>query len=947
MAASNLSNTSLTPATQRAQAYNVIGSRSLTAALVSKLREGNAQHHNKNAPAILTGSVSQSDMVTMSQEQQLRTIDNENAINLMPEIEWACRVLVSSILSPKDMTKRDLIYNIDLDWIPPSAKAAILEQVKKEMESVYDYGNSLYHIFKEALFTKGSHPRLVLPEAAVDRIINSGETLTMESLGDIYSPDKKSLKRKGYFGAHPRFNKTSDSFITMESYARAKNINGSNSSDEAFIIELDPELVSKDTSISNKNQLISTLEMISITDNFEALKLPSYLEVIAASERQKLAGRPEISLGDMSFLKKGGESTNESFINPAPVSKNSKLNPNEFRNAVYKGAPNNMVTHLQIPGRSSLKRRSVGRPLVLSLPSEAVIPVHIPGDPRRKLGYLIMVGENGHPISLEAADQTIARGRAMFNSLNGSNSTGKDAMGSMILSKAARNLTGGQQVTKFRELSKIFEQLVEENIIPRLMNGAYPGGAEIADTADLYTLMLSRTLCSMRTRLIFVPAEMITYFAFDYHSNGMGKSLLDANKMLIAFRAGLLLTRMTGEMRNSIPLTKITMKFDEDDADWEKTWEEASDAITKTRQPQYPLSTLAVNDLMDWVHRAGFVWSFENHPRLPDTGFDFEKISHENPLPDKEFYDGLGRQIYMGFGIPPELMDSTYDPEFAIAVASRNIMFTQTILEHQKVASGLMTEDHHRLIMSDGLMLNEIVAVVKSKWGEITSKLPDDKKDAFEADPIRFAIDLVETIVTSITVSLPQPDATTIENQQERYQEYSDFVDMTLKNFVSDSLISPDIAPELAGKITAMIPSIEAALKRKFMADNNILPELFEISMVDEEGRPSFDLLQITEDHLAGLAVNLMGFAKAIVPIEQAVVKDSETLNLGNEAQGGFGSGAGGFGSGDGGGSGAGGDEFGLGDMDMSFTDPGSNPDADAAGDSPEATPSDDDQANT
>lgn len=916
MAASNLPNTGLTPAAQRAQAYNVIGSRSLTAALISKMREGNAHHHNKNAPSLLTGSVSQSDMMTISQEQQLRTIDNENAINLMPEIEWASRVLVSSILSPKDMTKRELIYNIDLDWIPPSAKAAILEQVKKDMEKVYDYGDSLYPIFKDALFTKGSHPRLVLPEAAVDRIINSGETLTMESLSSLYDKDKKTLKRKGYFGSHPRANGAkANSFVTMESYARAMNIEGSDSSDESFIIELDTP-IEKD----GAQQSIAVLESISITDNFDALKLPSYLEVIAASERQKLAGRPSIDFAGFDF---GVTSTTEAFVNPPPKAKNSKLNPDEFRNVVYKGAPNNMVTHLQIPGRDSLKRRSVGRPLVLSLPPEAVIPIHVPGDPRRKLGFLIMVDENGHPISLEAADQTIARGRALFNTLNGSNSMGKDAMGSMILSKAARNLTGGQQVTKFRDLSKIFEQLVEDNIIPRLMSGAYPGGAEIADTADLYNLMLSRTLCSMRTRLIFVPAEMMTYFAFDFHSNGMGKSLLDSNKMLIAFRAGLLLTRMTGEMRNSIPLTKVTMKFDEDDADWEKTWEEAADAVSKTRQPQYPLSTLAVNDLMDWVHRAGFIWSFENHPRVPDTGFDFEKLNHENPLPDKEFYDGLGRQIYMGFGIPPELMDSTYDPEFAIAVASRNIMFTQTILEHQKVASGLMTEDHHRLILSDGIMLNDIVGVVKSKWGEITSKLPDEQKQAFEKDPMRFAIDLVETIVTSITVSLPQPDATTLENQQERYQQFSQFVDDTLGNFISDAIVSPDIAPELAGKITAMEPVIKAALKRKYMADHNILPELFEISAVDDEGRPAFDLLQLTEDHLSGLAVNLMSFAKALAPVEESVRKDSEAMNLGDDAAGGGGgwdSGSSGYDSGSGGG--GGGDDFGMGDMDMNLDAP-------------------------
>ncbi len=907
MVASNLQNTSMSPATRRVQAYNVIGSRTLTAAHVSKLREGNSHHHSKHSPALLTGSVSQSDMAAMSQEQQLRSIDNENAVNLMPEIEWASRVLVSSILSPKDMTKRELIYNIDLDWLPPGAKSAVLEKVRTEMSSVYDYGSSLYHIFKDALFTKGSHPRLILPEAAVDRIINSGETLTMEDLSSVYDLDRTSLKRKGYFGKHPRLSDaTGRNFINMESYARTKSIGAGTDADEEFVVELMEE---------DGKATVATLEYISITDNVDAIKLPAYLETIAASERQKLANRPQIDFGDFQF----NVETNEAFTQPAKKAKHSGLKQDEFRNAVYKGAPNNMVTHLQIPGRGSLKRRSVGRPLVLSLPPEAVIPVHIPGDPRRKIGYIILVGEDGHPISLESSDQIIARGRAMFNTLNNSNATGKDSMGSLILSKAARNLTGGGQITNFRDLSKIFEQLVEDNIIPRLMNGAYPGGAEIADTADLYNLMLARTLCSMRTRLIFVPSEMISYFAFDYHSNGMGKSLLDANKTLIAIRAGLLLTRMTGEIRNSIPLTKITMKFDEDDTDWEKTWEEASHAVSTTRQPQYPLSTLAINDLMDWIHRAGYVWAFQGHPRMPDTGFDFEKIRHENILPDQEFYDSLGRQIYMGFGIPPELMDSAYDPEFAIAVASRNIMFTQTILEHQKTASGLITDDHHRLILSDGIMLNDIVGIIKSKWGEITAKLPEEEKSRLQKDPARFAIELVERIITSITVSLPQPDATTLQNQRERYDDFSEFIDKTLNNFISEELISSDIAPELSSKASAMMPNIKAAIMRKFMADNNILPELFEIASVDEEGKPNFDLLQITEEYLKGLSANLMNFAKAMVPVDEAIGNDSKKLGLGDDDSGGYGSISSNSPSGDDTGGGSG-DSMGMDSLDLDFS---------------------------
>lgn len=905
----NLPNSKLSPNTRRAQAFKSIGSHTLTAAHVSKLREGNMPHHQQHSHSALTTSTSQADMTKMSQEQQLRIIDNENAIQLMPEIEWACRVLVSSILSPKDMTKRELIYTIDLDWLSPSVKSVILDDVKKEMENVYNYSDSLYYIFKDALFTKGAHPRLILPEAAVDKIINSGQTLTMESLNNVFIKDGSTIKNRGYFG--PPGLELKGNKITMESFRRANSIKKPDSPDERFLIEKFKDDKSEETEVV-------PLDLITITDNPDDIKLPFYLEAVSESRREEMASRPTIDFGDFDFgFGETGNSTNESYQDE--TAPNSGLTKNEFRNTVYKSAPNNMVTHLRIPGRDSLKRRSVGRPLVQSIPPESVIPLHVPGDVRRKIGYIIIYGDHGHPITLEGSDQVISRAQTMFNTMNTSNTTGKDSMSSMILSKAARNMTGGTQVTTFRDLSKIFEQLVEDNIVPRLMNGAYPGGVEIGDSNDLYTLMVARVLCSMRTRMVFVPAEMMTYFAFDYHSNGMGKSLLDANKMLIAIRAGILLTRMTGELRNAIPLTKVRMKIDEDDTDWEKTWEEALHMISTTRQPQYPLSTLAVNDLMDWIHRAGFQFEFEGHPRMPDTGFAFEKINHQQQLPDQEFYDSLGKQLYMGFGIPPELMDSAYDPEFAIAVASRNIMFTQTILESQKIASGLITDDHRRLILSDGVMMNNIVRLVKSKWGEISIRLPEEDNELLKKDPKRFAIDLVKRIVNSIVVSLPQPDATTLENQRERYDQFTQFIDSALPNFASEDVVSMDIAPELSQKIGSMSNMLKAAITREWMANNNILPELFKMSSVDEEGKPQFDALKILEDHTAGLMANLMGFAKAMAPLDQAVKKDTETLQLGDEVSGGgLGSSGGSDSSGSDSGGDFGGGDFG-GDLDMDF----------------------------
>lgn len=903
-----LPNTNQTPATRKAQAFSHIGSRTLAASQVSKLREGNQIHHHVNSQSRLTSSTTQSDFLQMSEEQQVRTIDNEHALSIMPEIEWAARVVVSSITSPKDMTKRELIYTSDLDWLPPTVKSVILDEIKKDMEAVYNYGDSMYGFFKDALFVRGSHPRLVLPEAAVDRIINSGEVLSMESLGSMFSAGG-ALKRRGYFGPHKKEGSVRQ-VINMESFRNVSGQTQDSTPEEMFYVTVNND---------DGTKFDGVLPYLSVTDNFDALKLPYYMESIAASERDKLIGNPEVEFGDFDF---GGEEsaipTAESsvgFTKTQMKSPNAQLTVKEFRAATYKSAPNNMVTHLRVPGSHELKRRSVGRPLVIDWPPEAAIPMHVPGNVKQKLGYILLIDENGHPVSMHGNDQIIHRAKNIYNTANSSNSLNNDASASMILNKAARNLTGGTTVTTFREGAKVVEKILEDNIIPRLMNGAYPGGAEISASSELYMLMMARTLCSMHTRMVFVPAEMMSYFAFDYHHNGMGKSLLDSNKILLSMRAGLLLTRTTGEMRNSIPLTKITMKIDEDDADWEKTWSETQDLISKTRQPQFPLNNLSVNDMMDWIHRAGMIFAFEGHPRIPDTGFDFEKIAHENVLPSQDLYDSLGRQLYLGLGIPPELMDTAYDPEFATALVTRNIMFTQTILEYQKIASALMSEDHHRLILADGIMMNSIVGLVKNKWGEIVQRLPSDDQAFFKANPKRFATDLVKRIVTSIRVSFPSPDGTTVESQKDQLQAYKDLTTELLPSFVGSEVIATDIAPELANKIGAMEKQIYHALIRKWCADNNVANDLFQLSSIDEEGRPSFNLLDITESYTKGLATNFMSSAKALVPIEEAVVKDSETLNLGDK-------GGDGGGSDYGSSSGGGGDEFGGGFGDFGFEEP-------------------------
>lgn len=858
-------------------------------------------HHDPRSRSSILGANAQSDIARISQEQQMRIVDNENALELMPEIEWACRVLISSMLSPKDMTKRELIYSIEMDWLPPEIRLSVIDLVRTEVEKTYNYSDSLYPIFKDALFAKGSHPRLILPEAAVDKIINSGTALTMESIKPLWANDGKSVAGKGLLGARRLTGPTAA--MTMESFRRVSEDKAELVSEEPLSFDLihsasdDPVVKDKDkkgyvvpaytADAPDAPAKAKEFEWITITDNVDALKMASYMDALATARRDEVSGLPEPDFGDFDFGVTAAtkEQTHEGVIDPNKASPKAGLTNQEFRHAVFKSAPNNMVTHLRIPGVEALPRRSVGRPLVSSLPPESVMVIHAPGDPRKHLGYIVVHDETGHPLSMHGAQAVIGRASMIFDTTGSSGGSSNNMISSMVMSKAARNMSAGKQVTTFQELAQIYEKIVEEDVVTRMKNGAYPNGAELADANDLYTLMLARTLCSMRTRLVFVPREYITYFAFDYHHNGMGRSLLDTNKMLISARAGLMLSRMNAELRNSINVTEVLMKIDADDQDPEKRIEQALDIISGTRQPQYPLQTLSVNDIQDYLHRAGFVLKFAEHPGLPDTGFEFSKQSLENKVPSQEFYDSLGRQLYLGMGLPPELMDNTWDPEFATSLISRNIMFSQTILELQKIASGLMCDDVRRLVLADATILNGVTELVKESWGKIGANIPVDEKEMFANNPKKYARDMISRMVNSIYVGLPSPDITTLSNQMEAVKQYSEALDVVLPNYVSEQLIAQDMGAEIVGKVSVMLPVIKAALMRDFLADNAVLPELGNLIGKDEEGKPAFPLLDKVTAHLEGLMPNIMAFAKGIQPLEQAVAKDAASLALGTSGE--------------------------------------------------------------
>ncbi len=113
-------------------------------------------------------------------------------------------------------------------------------------------------------------------------------------------------------------------------------------------------------------------------------------------------------------------------------------------------------------------------------------------------------------------------------------------------------------------------------------------------------------------------------------------------------------------------------------------------------------------------------------------------------------------------------------------------------------------------------------------------------------------------------------------------------------------------------------------LARRWMQENSFLPELSDLTTVDDDGKPTIDLVEAQDAHVQALMRSTLKLLNKTRPVVDAATKDVDAITGGDglkEPDNGFG-GGGGFdsGGGFGGDMGGGGMDMGMGampDMEM------------------------------
>lgn len=729
------------------------------------------------------------------------TVDSDSIMQLLPDLELVETVYVGSILDPKSLNSSELTYSIDNAIFDSEISSLLLEPIIRFFAKDFKLNDKLDSYLSNCLFRKGSVAIAVLPENILDLAINGHKGHSLESFNLLENDFKKSLNR------HYGFLGTQEKVVSLEGHGSRIN----------YLTK-----VARDSNLT-------------VTDNFNVLKGP----VINTRLR-------ELRVSDIIRKSTMGLESNVKSLTADEIERLYNRRTNSIQETEVLSSPRYM------------ERKPVGHPLIMELPSESVIPVFTPGNNEEHVGYFILVDNQGYPVS---KDNT----KDFYNELksNWSNNKTRDSS-SEILKQARQAMGADTRESEFtiKELQKAYNTIVTGHLHKMLNSGIYDQDLEIGLTRDIQRIMLQRNWQQKGTQIVFVPAELMVYIAFNYNENGIGETLLARSKVIATMRSTLLMAETIGGMRNAVGRKKVRINLDPEDPDPEQTISNIQSLVMEGAMRSFPLAAPDPTQALDHLMRSGFDFEINtNSADYAETRVEFDDYNTNVTEGNSDLQDRLRRMHISGMGIPPEKVDPMSSPDFATSIVQNDLVLSRRVKNMQERFCNHLAKLVKIFSANSSIVRNELNSLIV----ENQKMLTDPRYKTMEISEI------VDEFISAIEISLPSPDNTEHEIQADALDKYDRILTQALESYITNDLF-PDEYLNVPGLVDQAIAQIKAHFMRQFMAQNNILPELNELVEMNKD-KPVFNLLDWLNLQQGTLGDVILEYARAINKTKESLSK--------------------------------------------------------------------------
>jgi len=702
--------------------------------------------------------------------------DYKNHMAMLPEIELCIQVLLSLILTPKDIDKIELKHAVEPNILVAEMAQEMLE-ILKEAEQNYKIKSLLQEKLRKALVSEGADVSIVIPENSLDDLINGrgAHKITLESFREkgLYNDISKP---RGFMANGPKTAPAAGVKMTLESM-----LDGLSRPPEV-VDKLEPLKVAGTMMDGNKWDFskLTGFVMPELFDNPQMMKLEDIVSSIK---------RTQTNMAIESF---GG---NSMFGNIE---------------AMYHSPDHKPEDIVMMMRQEEASREAVGPPLWKGAPTESCMPVVRPGSPSKPVGYLFLLDEFGAFISRSARSDYMRNISAgVFNNRN--------AVSGMLNNMADQlNMEDGfsQQLMTMQAV-QAFRELALRDIENRLLHGSV-GNVTVSRVEMAYDLMFERALAGKQTRVVYVPADMVIYWTYDYNDNGTGRSLMEDNKILSSIRALTMFMNIETHIRNSIDHRTLNITVDEDDPNKSRTKEMILHEYARNRGNSIPWASSNPRRMVEVAQNSGLAVSVKGGDNYPGTEVSIDSRPVEYKEVNLDLDEDLRKRQTMGFGLAPEIVDLSTQIEFSSKMATSNELSLKRALALQDRTNLFIRETLIKLVLNHKGYMDKMRKAV----GNHIDKM--DKKIVAKLGEDYF----ITAFFSIYTCTLPRPD-TGLANRMTDLDDYVSAIEKVLDNIVPDDLMQSNVTGESANEWVAVLKaSVKSTLVLDYCRSNSILPEV-------------------------------------------------------------------------------------------------------------------------
>jgi hypothetical protein len=485
----------------------------------------------------------------------------------------------------------------------------------------------------------------------------------------------------------------------------------------------------------------------------------------------------------------------------------------------------------------SAKGVKKGKPIMMKLPVESVIPIHLTGAPEEHLGYFVLLNDKGVPIKDPKNWNTVddLSNHDFFNKTE-------------ILHKAQKNIKGiTNTVPVLKDVEDAYFSILEEKLYGQLQEGMYSDNLTISDNSDIKKILFNRLLANQGTKIVYLPKEMIVNYTFNFRENGTGESILEKILVLSSIRGMLLFSDIMGAIKNAIPGSDVHVTLDPNDSDPAGTKALIESEFFKKMAAQFPIGITSIEDHTDYITKVGyrFIYEQENGPKMSIE--EREKATVTRGLNNSELEERIQKLIVMSLGPSQEMIDSSYQSNFAITVAMNNTIVAKKVNTYKTQLSEMMTEHIRSIMLNDTGIFETIRLEVENNLSAIRKDLKATElhADFIKTEPSDDSLVnyIIMLIIENINVTVPMLDMREEDPLLEKFDNYNEMLTRLIEMLCGDEMFMTDIAGEGPGKIDEFKMVLKNMLLKDWLTKNGYFDEVSNLLNLDKNGNTTTTIL--------------------------------------------------------------------------------------------------------